>query len=143
MKLVVIVLVIAAVIGLLLVYRTRRGTTAAPGGRVERPAPPSLPTPEPLRRVGHMIHPGETGCAAAAKIATAWFPGEVPPALPLDSCEHPESCKCRWTRVLDRRQTLRRSGLDRRDKIRFEDKPDRRSSVDRRQESRDIWKQRP
>lgn len=103
--------------------------------------PPRAPTviaspleiPPPVRRPGHMLHPGEGGCASARRIETAWFAGETPGALPLDLCDHPEQCRCRWTRVYDRRQTLRRAQPDRRGTPRAGVASDRRQGPDRRQ----------
>ena len=86
----------------------------------------------PVRRPGHMLHPGETGCAAARRIETAWLAGETPGPLPLEQCDHPEECRCRWTRVYDRRQTLRREQPDRRGAPRAGAGPDRRQRPDRR-----------
>lgn len=144
MKGTVFALLLLALIGILILYRARRRSRLRSETRTGRSsAAPLLEAPPPVRRPGHMIHPGETGCAAARKIETAWLAGETAPNLPLDDCDHPESCKCRWTRVFDRRQTVRRTDSDRREKIRFEEKPDRRSGVDRRKDSRDPWRQSP
>lgn len=102
---------------------------------------PEVPADKgPPRRPGRMINPGEECCGAARRIATAWYPeGEVP-HLPLDSCEHPQTCKCGWMRVLDRRATHRRSEHDRRVSVRFEDKDDRRTGRDRRKDANNPWK---
>lgn len=91
-----------------------------------------LETLPPVRRPGHMLHPGETGCAAARKIETAWLPGETAGPLPLEDCDHPEECRCRWTRVYDRRQTVRREQPDRRSAPRAGAGQDRRQRTDRR-----------
>lgn len=95
---------------------------------------------EQPRRPGRMLNPGQECCDAAKRIGTWWYPEGEAPHLPLDGCEHPESCKCGWMRVLDRRSTYRRSEHDRRKAVRFEDKDDRRSGNDRRRDGGNPWK---
>lgn len=92
------------------------------------------------RRPGRMLNPGQECCGAAKRIESHWYPEGEMPHLPLESCEHPESCKCGWMRVLDRRSTHRRSEHDRRQALRFEDKDDRRSGNDRRRDAGNPWK---
>lgn len=92
------------------------------------------------RRPGRMINPGEECCGASRRVATTWYPEGGVPRLPLEGCEHPETCKCAWMRVLDRRSTYRRSDHDRRGSVRFEDKDDRRAGQDRRKDGANPWK---
>lgn len=57
------------------------------------------------RKPGCMINPPASGCRAARRIESAWYPLELAPKLPLDTCETPTQCRCTWMRVLDRRVT--------------------------------------
>ena len=57
------------------------------------------------RKPGCMINPPASGCRAARRIESAWYPLEHAPKLPLDTCETPTQCRCTWMRVLDRRVT--------------------------------------
>lgn len=95
---------------------------------------------DPPRRPGRMLNPGQECCGAAKRIESHWYPEGEMPHLPVEGCEHPESCKCGWMRVLDRRSTHRRSEHDRRNALRFEDKDDRRSGNDRRRDAGNPWK---
>lgn len=94
----------------------------------------------PERRPGYMINATENPCLAAQKIQSAWYAEGASPRLPLESCEHPEMCRCTWMRVLDRRIAHRRAGQDRRAELRFEDKSDRRTGEDRRDRRANVWK---
>jgi hypothetical protein len=95
---------------------------------------------EPERRPGRMINPGADCCAAIRRIESAWYPEGKIPRLPLETCDHPETCKCAWMRVVDRRTTHRRTDHDRREQMRFEDKSDRRAGRDRRGDAGNPWK---
>lgn len=110
------------------------GRSAQPQGMAAAAAMP--------RKPGHMIKLQPSCCAAARRIESAWYPDAHAPVLPLSGCDHPDSCKCQWMRVLDRRMTHRRVHPDRREDIRFQENTDRRSRHDRRKDSGDAWKDR-
>lgn len=135
---VISVLVLIAVGAVGFWWLRRRGPKASGGADAPSAAPVKSLTPE--RRPGRMINIGETACPAAQKIQAAWYAeGEVP-RLPLETCGHPQTCRCTWMRVLDRRVTHRRLSTDRRSELRFEDKSDRREGHDRRDPRGNVWK---
>lgn len=121
-------------------YLRRRGAGSAAGRAVSaKPAPAAEGLAVP-RRPGRMVNPGQECCAAVRRIESAWYPESSAPRLPLDACQHPQTCKCTWMQVLDRRTTYRRVDHDRRALVRFEDKTDRRAAPDRRADSVNPWK---
>lgn len=133
---VVLILILGGAFGF---WWLRRNRGNAPSAAVA--LEPVAASKEAPRRPGRMINPCEEHCAAAKKIATAWYAEGEAPRLPLESCEHPETCRCTWMRVLDRRSTHRRTGHDRRDSLRFEEeKSDRRTGEDRRDKRANAWK---
>lgn len=121
-------------------YLRRRQVSRPSASATAGSFPGSATTGEPPRRPGRMLNPGQECCGAAKRIETHWYPEGENPHLPLDDCEQPQTCKCGWMRVLDRRTTYRRSDHDRRKILRFEDKNDRRSGGDRRRDGGNPWK---
>ncbi len=67
------------------------------------------------------------------------FTFERAPALPLAGCSS-RRCRCRYQGLVERRHTQRRSGVDRRHKVRLDaNHPDHRSGRERRR-SATLWK---
>jgi hypothetical protein len=74
----------------------------------------------------------QPGCEAARAIMDKQFTFEEAPDMPLEGCDSP-TCTCLFRGLLDRRKLNRRSGGDRRNEVRFDEKgADRRSRKDRR-----------
>lgn len=119
-------------------WRRKQSIAAPMAAAVRASVDPASAGPE--RRPGRMINCTDNPCHAAQKLQSAWYAEGQVPILPLESCEHPEVCRCTWMRVLDRRVTHRRAGQDRRDGVRFEDKSDRRTGEDRRDRRANVWK---
>lgn len=77
----------------------------------------------------------EKCCQQALSIQNEQFPKERARPLPLPGCNQ-RTCRCYYEKLAERRSGKeRRQQDDRRSAIRFEDKPDRRSHVDRRKSS--------
>lgn len=80
-------------------------------------------------RPGVMLQ-ASRACPSSYFYASSWWPADQAPRLPLPDCK--PGCGCKLINVHDRRQSDRRVGRDRRDVIRFDTRPSRRSGVDRR-----------
>lgn len=144
MELLIALLLFLAVLGAgLWWWRGRNRARAKRPVAASSAQPPGMAAAAAMpRKPGHMIKLQASSCAAARRIESAWYPERQSPQLPLGNCDHPETCKCQWMRVLDRRMTHRRVQGDRREDIRFQDKTDRRSGRDRRKDGGDGWKDR-
>ncbi len=121
-------------------WRRVRGKPASKRVAAEPAAPHEPQAAGPERRPGRMINPGADCCAAIRRIESVWYPEGKIPRIPLETCDHPQTCKCAWMRVVDRRTTVRRVDHDRREQLRFEDKSDRRAGRDRRGDAANPWK---
>lgn len=107
-------------------------------------APPELrvvPAPGQPRKPWSAVQivPAPAGCACAAVTALSgrlFTRDQPPPPLPVAGCDR-AVCVCRFELIHDRRRGDRRSGIDRRQSLRFEpNKSDRRAGRDRRQGAR-------
>jgi hypothetical protein len=79
------------------------------------------------------------GCAEARALAGRQYSFEAAPRLPLDNCTA-SHCPCQYKGLVEHRRQHRRTQEDRRESLRFDvNKPDRRSSKDRRR-GFDQWK---
>lgn len=115
--------------------------------------PPALPARRaepvaPLRRPPGVRHWGKQfavpdparACQRANALDGQRFALGKGPSLPLAGCEQTQ-CDCRYQDLVDQRGGLeRRSGNDRREQVRFEERKDRRSGQDRRQDDRYDWR---
>lgn len=142
------VLLLVGAAGAVFWYLLRRKPAAGGKGAVQpntaaARALANTPVHTTERRPGRMVKTCEDACPAVRHIESIWYADSDCPPLPLDTCGHPQTCRCTWIRVLDRRITHRRVHPDRRDSVRFEEKSDRRTGLDRRKDSGDRWKQAP
>jgi len=70
-------------------------------------------------------------CAAVLKLQKKQYPKKLVPDIPLAGCDRP-LCRCHYVAIIERREKTRRLNESRREEIRFEDNPDRRSKLERR-----------
>ena len=87
---------------------------------------------------GMFIEPGPDCCQAVRTVSDITFKRGEHVNLPLSGCNR-VNCQCRKVPIVDRRIRGRRSGIDRREEIRFTSEPDdRRKNSGRRLEDR-AW----
>lgn len=87
---------------------------------------------KPRAPVGVMLRSKGAPCPSALLYKDHWWPMDQAPTLPMPDCKKGELCTCVLEQTVDRRSRDRRVSRDRRDVIRFDTHPSRRSGVDRR-----------
>lgn len=121
-----------------------RGQAAAHRARLQQRL---VRTPEDMAEMGDVrgltlkVPDRTKACAEALQNAEKTFVTHDAPPLPLPSCNYPK-CECSYYAIPGRRSGGdRRSGVDRRDSIRFDpEAEDRRSGQDRRRSGKDPWR---
>lgn len=141
---VTIVTLLILAIGITIIALTMR--SRRPRARPHRRAPgkAAASAPKPAARPGGIeklkcnalfwgVQMDQPGCEAARAILDKQYTFDEVPDMPLEGCDSP-TCTCLFRGLLDRRKLNRRSGGDRRNEVRFDEKgsSDRRSRKDRR-----------
>jgi len=123
---------LAGLVGLFMVARARERDPSDVGAEPQDDERPTLWRIVPSRRNG--------GCASALRLEEHRFKAESRPKLPLPGCTMTWACRCRYEAAPERRVQSRRSGVDRRERVRFDpSNPPRRRGPGRRREDWIGW----
>ncbi|MGR9099650.1 MAG: hypothetical protein ACU826_03710 [Gammaproteobacteria bacterium] len=119
--------------------KSRKKNTPPPSQRVKSKAAPQQP-PIPSHLGVVLTAPDPAACCEPAReLLSKVITADAPTVVPLPGCTHKDSCRCRLEKKYDTRSGKeRRETEERRESIRFEDKPDRRGHVDRRKHQ-SMW----
>lgn len=155
MGIVIVVLAFFAVAGAWLWWTGREpapesggATRARSPGRADSPgtARADAPKPDPMRRpqAKHRyylwrLRANATPCDIGRGLAGRLAETETQAPPPLPPCGQVNCC-CHYELLPDQRKGARRTAIDRRDGLRFEEKTDRRKRRDRRKGASDLWK---
>jgi hypothetical protein len=80
-----------------------------------------LPVVAEARDLVCLVAPqSQSCCAAMLDLQTHRFKRDEAPTIPLPSCSMADTCRCRYQLVPERRIAARRSGGDRRERLRYD-----------------------